>query len=75
MRVLSIDPPFKRFTGLVNDNFPVGLAYVAAALRADGHEVTALDVDALEKGSTTIKKWRFQSSVVVRGSRIRAAGN
>jgi radical SAM superfamily enzyme YgiQ (UPF0313 family) len=50
MKVLLIDPPFKRFTGLVNYYFPVGLAYVAAAIRADGHEVLILDVDALEKG-------------------------
>ena len=51
MRVLLIDPPFKRFTGLVNYYFPVGLACLAAAIRADDHEVTILDVDALEKGS------------------------
>jgi len=51
MRVLLIDPPFKRFTGFVSFYFPVGLAYLAASAREDGHEVAIFDVDAVVKGT------------------------
>jgi anaerobic magnesium-protoporphyrin IX monomethyl ester cyclase len=51
MRVLLIDPPFKRFTGFVSFYFPVGLAYLAAAAREKGHEVTIFDADAVVKGT------------------------
>lgn len=51
MRILLIDPPFKRFTGFVNFYFPVGLAYLAAVLRNAGHEVSVFDVDAVKKGT------------------------
>jgi len=30
MRILLIDPPFKRLAGLVNNYFPIGLGYPAA---------------------------------------------
>lgn len=51
MKVLLIDPPFKRFTGFVNFYFPIGLAYLAAVLRNDGYEVSIFDVDAVQKGT------------------------
>ncbi|NQU17440.1 MAG: B12-binding domain-containing radical SAM protein [Candidatus Saganbacteria bacterium] len=51
MRILLIDPPYKRFTGYVNYFFPIGLATIAAVLSKAGHEVRVFDVDALDKGS------------------------
>ena len=51
MKVLLIDPPFKRFTGLANYYFPLGLAYLAGAAREDGHDVVIYDADAPEKSS------------------------
>ncbi|MCL4517078.1 MAG: B12-binding domain-containing radical SAM protein [Firmicutes bacterium] len=51
MKVLLIDPPFKRFTGFTNFYFPVGLGYLAAVLRQRGHKVRIFDVDAAQKGS------------------------
>ena len=51
MRILLIDPPFKRFTGYVNNFFPIGLATLAAVLSQKGFEVKIMDVDALAKGS------------------------
>lgn len=50
MKILLIDPPFKRFTGFVNFYYPIGLAYLAAVLKAAGHEVKIYDVDAMKKG-------------------------
>lgn len=51
MKILLIDPPFKRFTGFVNFYYPIGLGYVAAVLRNADYEVTILDVDAIKKGT------------------------
>ena len=51
MKILLIDPPFKRFTGFVNFYYPMGLAYLASVLRNAAYEVAILDVDALNKGS------------------------
>jgi radical SAM superfamily enzyme YgiQ (UPF0313 family) len=51
MKILLIDPPFKRFTGFVNFYFPLGLAYLAAALEDTNHCVSILDVDAMQKGA------------------------
>jgi radical SAM superfamily enzyme YgiQ (UPF0313 family) len=51
MRILLIDPPFKRFTGITNFYFPIGLAYLAAILRNVGHSVTVFEADAVVKGS------------------------
>ena len=51
MRILLIDPPFKRFTGIVNFYFPIGLAYLAAVLKNAGYEVSIFDVDAIQKGT------------------------
>jgi len=51
LKVLLIDPPFKRFTGLANYYFPLGLAYLAGAAREAGHDVVIYDADAPEKTS------------------------
>lgn len=45
MKVLLIDPPFRRLTGVANFYFPVGLAYLASVLRQKGHQASILDVD------------------------------
>ncbi len=45
MRVLLIDPPFYRFIGYYNRYFPLGLAYLAAVLREEGHDVLIYDAD------------------------------
>lgn len=45
MKVLLIDPPFYRFIGYYNRYFPLGLAYLAAVLRKEGHEVLIYDAD------------------------------
>ena len=49
MKILLIDPPFKRFTGLINNYYPIGLSYIAAVLRRNGYEVNIYEVDAAEK--------------------------
>lgn len=46
MRILLIDPPFYRFIGFYNRYFPLGLAYLASALKDHGHEVLIYDSDA-----------------------------
>jgi radical SAM superfamily enzyme YgiQ (UPF0313 family) len=45
MKILIIDPPFYRFIGYYNRYFPLGLAYLAAVLRKEGHEVLIYDAD------------------------------
>lgn len=45
MRILLIDPPFYRFIGYYNRYFPLGLAYLAAVLRNEGHDVLLYDAD------------------------------
>ncbi len=45
MKILLIDPPFYRFIGYYNRYFPLGLAYLAAVLRKEGHEVLIYDAD------------------------------
>jgi radical SAM superfamily enzyme YgiQ (UPF0313 family) len=51
VKILLIDPPFKRFTGFVNFYFPTGLAYLAAVLKNAGYKVSIFDVDAVQKGT------------------------
>ena len=51
MKVLLIDPPFKRFTGYVNYYFPLGLAYLASIGRNFGFDVKIYEADAVAKGS------------------------
>ncbi|PIU66340.1 MAG: hypothetical protein COS84_05885, partial [Armatimonadetes bacterium CG07_land_8_20_14_0_80_40_9] len=50
MRILLIDPPFKRFTNLVNYYFPLGLAYLAAVLKKNDYEVKIYEVDGAKRG-------------------------
>ena len=45
MKILLIDPPFYRFIGYYNRYFPLGLAYLAAVLRKEGHDVLIYDAD------------------------------
>jgi radical SAM superfamily enzyme YgiQ (UPF0313 family) len=45
MRILLIDPPFYRFIGYYNRYFPLGLAYLAAVLQKEDHEVLIYDAD------------------------------
>ncbi|MBT9164997.1 MAG: 2-hydroxyethylphosphonate methyltransferase [candidate division WS2 bacterium] len=49
MKILLIDPPFKRLTGLVNNYFPLGLSYLAAVAENMGHVVAIYEVDAAKK--------------------------
>ena len=43
MRVLLIYPPYELAERA--RHFPIGLAYVAAALRRDGHDVRVVDME------------------------------
>ncbi len=45
MKVLLIAPPFERFQGIKRGFFPLGLAYIAAYLRQEGHTVLIYDGD------------------------------
>lgn len=59
MRTLLIHPPceeeiYQRFLGLVAP--PIGLAYVAAALENDGHEVMIIDMPAEAKDVDEVKE-------------------
>ena len=44
-----ISPPFKRFTGLVSNYYPIGLGYLAAIVKQDGHQVKIYEADAAVK--------------------------
>jgi len=52
MRILLIAPPFYRLFRYPNIYFPLGLGYVAASLRRDGHEVRILHADNDPASST-----------------------
>lgn len=58
MKVLLIDPPFKSFAGIFSLYFPLGLAYVAGAVKKAGYECKILDMDAAEtkEGSLDFSK-------------------
>lgn len=45
MKILLIDPPIRRFTGVASFYFPTSLAYLAAPLTQTEHEVLIYDVD------------------------------
>lgn len=49
MKILLMSPPFKRFTGLINNYFPIGLAYLSAIAKQDGHQVKILQADNIVK--------------------------
>ncbi len=51
MKILLIDPPFYRFIGYYNRYFPLGLTYLAAVLRREGHEVSIYDADFTKEAS------------------------
>ncbi len=52
MRILLIDPPFYRTIGYYNRYFPLGITYLAAALRRHGCQVAVYDADC-NRGSAT----------------------
>jgi len=45
MKILLIDPPIRRFTGVASFFFPTSLAYLAAPLKNTNHKVLIYDVD------------------------------
>ncbi|MDI6759286.1 MAG: radical SAM protein [Candidatus Brocadiaceae bacterium] len=45
MRILLINPPFRRMTGIEDYYYPIGLAYLAAVAKGLGHEVGIFDVE------------------------------
>jgi radical SAM superfamily enzyme YgiQ (UPF0313 family) len=49
MKILLIDPPFKRFTGLVNNYYPIGLGYIASVTKEIGHTVKIYEADAAKR--------------------------
>lgn len=48
MKLLLIDPPFKSFAGMFSLYFPLGLTYLAGAVKKAGFECRILDMDAAE---------------------------
>lgn len=53
MKIMFIDPPFKRFTGLNNPFFPIGLTYLSAVCRKNGFDSAVYEVDAIKKKETS----------------------
>jgi len=45
MRILLVAPPLYRLMGYFNRYFPLGLAYVAAQVKSQGHDVLIYDMD------------------------------
>ena len=45
MKILFIDPPFHRFMDFYRFYYPLGLAYMAAVLKEEGHEVIIYDAE------------------------------
>jgi radical SAM superfamily enzyme YgiQ (UPF0313 family) len=45
MKILLVDPACYRFLGLHRHYFPLGLTYIAATLKQDGHEILIYDAD------------------------------
>ena len=45
MKVLLVNPPARRFVRCQHPSFPLGLGYIASALRADDHEVHIYDAE------------------------------
>lgn len=59
MKILLIDPPIRRFTGMASFYFPTSLAYLAAPLTQTEHEVVIYDVD---RGGEVPKGLNFNNS-------------
>ncbi len=45
MRILLVNPPARRFVRLQQPSFPLGLGYIAAMLRQEGHDVDIYDAE------------------------------
>lgn len=56
MQILLVQPPFRDFYSTPIRSQPIGLAYVAAALRAHGHQVRILDCRTERKRSVPIPR-------------------
>jgi radical SAM superfamily enzyme YgiQ (UPF0313 family) len=58
-----INPPYTRFKGLVQRYFPIGLGYIAATLKAAGHDVLVYNAEnpALDQG---IESWGLANRLV-----------
>ena len=52
MKIVFIDPPFKRFTGFNNPFYPLGLTYLSAVCNKNDHNAVVYEVDAAEKSKT-----------------------
>jgi radical SAM superfamily enzyme YgiQ (UPF0313 family) len=52
MKIVFIDPPFKRITRFYNPFYPLGLAYLSAVCNKKGHKAVVYEVDAAEKRKT-----------------------
>jgi len=59
MKILLIDPPIRRFTGVASFYFPTSLAYLAAPLRETEHDVAIYDVD---RGDVVSSSLNFNNS-------------
>ncbi len=59
MKILLIDPPIRRFTGVASFYFPTSLAFLAAPLTKTDHEVVIYDVD---RGGEVSKSLNFNNS-------------
>lgn len=59
MKILLIDPPMRRFTGMASFYFPTSLAYLAAPLTKTDHKVVIYDVD---RGGEVPKGLNFNNS-------------
>jgi anaerobic magnesium-protoporphyrin IX monomethyl ester cyclase len=45
MKILLIDPPYQRFMNFYRYFYPIGLAYLAAALKTHNHQVSIYDAE------------------------------
>jgi hypothetical protein len=63
MKVLLIDPPYSRFMNYYRYFYPVGLTYVAAALKSKGHRVVTYDSEH-DPTLTTVKFREITSSMM-----------
>lgn len=59
MKILLIDPPIRRFTGVASFYFPTSLAYLAAPLTQTDHSILIYDVD---RGGEVPKGLNFNNS-------------
>lgn len=62
MKLLLIDPPFKKFSGFFSLYFPLGLTYLAGAAKKAGFSCSILDMDAAEPKEGTVNYSREYKS-------------